>query len=182
MSPISLVSVYPIKINLPISTKPEIVDIKPIDYLFEPIEPLQQDLSNISNILNSVKFIQSEDLDIDSNITLNPINISDNLLNYLSINNSLDELVKYILKDNIQTNYDIYLDNINSEVSTMTTSVLSGIDLSSYTDTNLLLVYKFNIEHKSTDFIKSFSDYLSLDYIQQQPFEFLFGILYKLGN
>ena len=182
MSPISLVSVYPIKINLPISKKPEIVDIKPIDYLFEANTPLEYDLSNISNILNSVKFVQSEDLDTDSNITLNQVNISDSLMSNLSKENSLYELIKYILKDDIQTNYEVYLDNINSEVTTTTNSVLSGIDLSNYTDNKLLLVYKFNIEHKSTEFLSSFSDYLSLDYIQQESFEFLFGVLYKLGN
>ena len=182
MSSISLVSVYPIKINLPVTTNPEIVDIKPIDYLFQTNLSLEYDLTNMSTILDSVKFIQSTDLISTSNIKFNQVDISANLLTSLSVDDSLDELMKLILKDKIQSNYDIYLDSINTEVIDTSISALSETDLSSYVDDNLLLVYKFNLEHTSTDFISTFSDYLSLEYTQQESFEFSFGILYKLSE
>ena len=180
-SSISLLSVYPVKINLVIDDNAagEIVSIKTLDYLFVAENSLKYDISNIDNAVDKVQFVEPSDLPSSSNIRLG-ISSSDNY-SYLASDTSIDSIMTLIIKNKIGNKYDIYLDSIKSEIVSTTVPNLINLDLTSYIDESLLIVYKFTINHSSTEFISTFGDYLTLNYPDQQSFELVFGLLYKIG-
>ena len=76
-SSISLLSVYPVKINLLIDSSivGEIVKVHPIDYLFQSQDTLKYAFSNISSVLNNIDILRLEDLPTESVIKFFPVMI-----------------------------------------------------------------------------------------------------------
>ena len=173
---ISLVSVYPVKINLSLIDNAEIRNIEKLDYLFQAQDTVKYTFANLDTALDTMNFINYSDLPEDSNIRLY-ISPSDHYSNDISI----DSMLNLVIKEKIESDYDIHLDSLKENIINSTNTYLQNTNLQSFVDEPLLVTYKLSAKHLSTNFLSTFGD-LTLDYPEQENLEILFGIIYNLVN
>ena len=182
MSNISYVSLVSISSenSLPLddSISAEIIQIKPIDYLFQSTSSLRSDLNNLDKTLNMLRFLDSSDSSMYPNIQVS-INPSDDY-SYLQNVTSINSIIKLIIEHQLQIDYEIYIDNIQDEMIANTMSSFADTNLYSYIENSLLAIYKFNIQHPSTDFLSTFTNYTTSYQNNQPNFNITFGIIYHI--